>query len=384
MPTKIYFGKGQEDNIGSLLKKAGAKKVLLHYGGNSLKKSGLYDKIINNLKASKLEVVELGGVLPNPRLSLVYEGISLCKKHNVDFILAAGGGSVIDSAKAIAAGSCTDGDVWDFFVKGKQIRKALPLATILTIPAAGSESSDSMVITKEEEKLKRATGSEYILPLFSILNPEFCFSLPKNQIANGISDILAHMMERYFTQVKNVDFTDALIEAGMKTVIKHAPIVINQPNSYDSWAEIMWAGSVGHNNLFATGRIGDWASHMIEHEISGLYDVAHGAGLSVVFPAWMKYVYKTDLPRFCRFAHEIFNVPMDYFNLENMALMGISALTDFFKNIGLPTTAAELNLDSKDFSYMAKTAVNGSKDTYIGQFVKLYEKDILNIYHLTV
>jgi alcohol dehydrogenase len=278
-PTKIIFGKGEEARIGEEVKKY-SNKILLHYGSSSIKKYGLYDKLIKSLKEKKIEIIELSGVQPNPRLGLVYNGIEICRKNNIDFILAVGGGSVIDSAKAIAAGVKYEGDVWDFYKPdGKRARDILPVGVVLTIPAAGSESSGGSVILKEEGLLKRYYVDNKLRPKFAILNPEITFTLPKDQTAFGISDILAHGMERYFTNIKNVDFTDRLLEGTFKSLTRNAYTVIESPRDYGARAEIMWIGAIVHNDLLGTGRIGDWASHDIEHELSGIYDIAHGAGL---------------------------------------------------------------------------------------------------------
>ncbi|NLY43117.1 MAG: iron-containing alcohol dehydrogenase [Clostridiaceae bacterium] len=379
-PTKIIFGKGTEKQVGKEVSQY-ANKVLLHYGGGSIKKTGLYDRVVTSLKEAGIEIVELSGVKPNPRLSLVYEGIRICRENNIGFILAVGGGSVIDSAKAIAMGVVYDGDVWDFFTEKAVPQKALPIGTILTIPAAGSEASTGCVITKEEGGYKRAVNSELIYPRFSILNPEMAFTLPKYQVACGAADILAHLMERYFTNVPNVELTDRLIEATMKTIINNIPIVLEQPDNYDAWAEIMWAGTVAHNNLLNTGRIGDWASHDIEHELSGIYDIAHGAGLAIIFPAWMKYVYKHDINRFAQYASRVWNVDLSLWSLERAALKGIEALENFFRSIGLVTRLKDAGIEDDRFEEMAQKCT-GSDQYTVGNFVKLKSADIVNIYNL--
>ena len=289
-PTKIIFGKGMGDRVGEEVKLF-SKKILLHYGGGSIKQIGLYAKVVKSLREAGVEFVELPGVKPNPRLSLVRTGIEICRENGLDFILAVGGGSVIDSAKAIAMGVPYHGDVWDFFTGRAELHKALPVGTILTIPAAGSEASTASVITNEDGLYKRGFNSDLLYPRFSILNPELAFTLPKHQVACGAFDILAHIMERYFTNTQHVELTDRLCEATMKTIINNIPLVFGDPENYDAWAEVMWAGTVAHNNLLNTGRTGDWASHDIEHEISAIYDVAHGAGLAVVFPVigWKRW-----------------------------------------------------------------------------------------------
>ena len=378
LPTQIYFGKGQEDRLGGILKEFSAKKVLLLYGGGSIKASGLHKKITERLTADGIDFVELGGVKPNPRLEQVYEGIKLCRKNGCDFILAVGGGSVIDSAKAISVGVNYGGDVWDIFMGAEIENEVLPVGAVLTIPAAGSETSTSMVITEGEGGLKRGKTSLKIRPRFAIMNPEFCFTLPKEQISNGISDILAHLLERYFTNTENVGLTDGLLESAMRTVIQYGQTVYNSQDDYDAWCQIMWAGSLAHCGILDTGRVGDWASHGIEHELSGLYDVAHGAGLAAVFPAWMRYVYKHDLKRFERFAKQVFSVTS---NGEFAAVEGICKLTAFYKSLDLPVTAAQLGAREEDFAFMAQRAVGeGTR----GNFVKLDKNDIEKIYRLMV
>jgi alcohol dehydrogenase YqhD (iron-dependent ADH family) len=339
--TKIIFGKGTENQAGAEAARYG-RKILLHYGGGSIKKYGLYDRVLKSLKDAGLEVIELGGVKPNPMLDLVKKGIDICRKEKIDFILAVGGGSTIDSAKAIASGIPYSGDVWDFYSGKAELKEILPMGVVLTIPASGSESSSSSVITNEDGMYKRGFVSDLLQPKFAILNPEVTYTLPPYQSACGAADIMAHIMERYFTAVKNVDLTDRLCEAALKTVINNVSVVLEEPKNYDARAEIMWAGSIAHNNLLGTGRIGDWGSHKIEMEISGIYDLAHGAGLAVILPAWMKYVYKKDVERFAQFAVRVWDQEPDFYHLEKTALLGISRLKDFYKGIGLPVTLKEV------------------------------------------
>lgn len=379
-PTKIIFGKGNEKRVGNEVIQYG-KRILLHYGGGSIKKSGLYDTVVKSLEEAGVYFIELSGVKPNPRLSLVKEGIKLCRDNDIDFILAVGGGSVIDSAKAIAVGVKYQGDVWDFY-EGKAVpTETLPVGVILTIAAAGSECSKSSVITNENGWYKRGLNVELIRPRFAILNPELTFTLPPYQTACGIADIMAHIMERYFTQVDNVELTDRLCEATLKTVIGNAAKVIREPDNYDARAEIMWAGTNAHNDLLSTGRISDFGSHAIEHELSGIYDVAHGAGLAVVFPAWMKYVYKNNIDRFVQFAVRVWNVEQYFDDPERTALEGIQRLESFFKSIGLPVTLKELNIPDDRLEEMAEKCRKGSDGT-TGNFVKLNKEDILNILKL--
>jgi len=378
--TKIIFGKGTENQVGAETAKY-CKKVLLHYGGGSIKKTGLYDKVTKSLRDAGVEYIELSGVQPNPRLSLVREGIELCRKNNIEFILAVGGGSVIDSAKAISIGIPYDGDVWDFYTGKASVEKAIPVGVVLTIPAAGSESSGSSVITNEDGWYKRGAGSVLMRPKFAIMNPEITFTLPPYQTACGAADIMAHIMERYFTNVKNVDLTDRLCEATLKTMIKNVPIALKEPENYAARAEIMWAGTIAHNDLLDTGRIGDWASHDIEHEISGIYDIAHGAGLAIVFPAWMKYVYKHDIDRFVQFATRVWNVEMDFECPERTALEGIKRLKNFFRQIGLPVSLSDANIADDRLEEMADKRTDYGKET-VGKFVELNREDVLNILKL--
>ena len=378
-PTKIIFGKGTENLVGSEVSKYG-KKVLLHYGGGSIKKSGLYDRVLKSLKNEGLEIIELGGVQPNPRLSLVREGIDICRREKVDIILAVGGGSVIDSAKTIAAGVPYDGDVWDFFMERAEPEKRIPIGVVLTIAASGSESSNSAVITNEDGMYKKGFNSELLRPDFAILNPELTFSLPPHQTACGASDIMAHIMERYFTRVRDVELTDRLCEAALKTVINNTPVVLREPENYAARAEIMWTGTIAHNNLLDTGRIGDWASHKIELEISGLYDLAHGAGLAIIFPAWMKYVYKNDIERFARFAVRVWDVESDFYDIEKVALEGIKKLENFFREIGLPVTLKEANIPHDRFDEMARKCTEMGP---VGNFIKLNKDDVLKILEIS-
>lgn len=376
--TKIIFGKDKEQVVGEESVVYG-KKLLLHYGGGSIKESGLYDTVLNSLKKQNIEVYELGGVKPNPRVSLVREGVTLCKENNIDFILAVGGGSVIDSAKAIAAGAKYDGDVWDFFTGKGAVTECLPIGVVLTIPAAGSESSAGTVITNEDGWYKRATGHILMRPQFAILNPVLTYTLPSYQTACGVTDMMAHILERYFTNEKNVELTDRLCEATLKTIINNAHTVIEEPTNYDARAEIMWAGTLAHNDLLDTGRIGDWASHDIEHEISGIYDIAHGAGLAIIFPAWMKYVYKHDINRFVQFANRVWDVEIDLNNPEKTALAGIKKLEQFFSSIGMPVSLKEVDINDEHFTEMAKKA---TERWPLGNFVKLHADDVEKIYQL--
>jgi alcohol dehydrogenase YqhD (iron-dependent ADH family) len=377
--TAIIFGKDTHLQVGVETAKY-SKCVLLHYGAGSIKKMGLYDSVVNSLTEAGVSFVELGGVLPNPRLSLVEEGIRLCREHDINFILAVGGGSVIDSAKAIAVGVVYEGDVWDFFTAKASAQAALPIGVVLTIAAAGSEASDSSVITNEDGWHKRGMGADCIRPTFSILNPELMYSLTPFQTMVGIADIMSHVMERYFTANRNNDFTDRLCEATLKTVINNARILLREPHQYEARAEIMWAGTIAHNNLLGTGRIGDWSSHMIEHELSGIYDVPHGAGLAVIFPAWMKYVYRENIERFVQFAVRVWDVDLSYESPEAIALEGIRRIESFFSDMGLPVRLDQLGVPNDEhFAQMAGKAVAYGP---LGNFKKIHKEDVLNILKL--
>ena len=381
-PTYFAFGKGTENEAGHYVKRFGGSKVLIHYGGGSVVRSGLLDRVKASLTKDNIPFVELGGVMPNPRSGLVYQGIDLCKNEGVDFILAVGGGSTIDSAKAIAAGVKYDGDFWDFY-EGKPIEVALPVGTILTIAAAGSEGSGDSVITKEEGMLKRGAGGEALRPVFSILNPELTQTLPPYQTAAGATDIMAHVFERYFTNTKEVEITDRLCEAVLLTMIKEVPRVVADPNNYDARSNIMWAGMVAHNNLVGVGRDQDWASHGIEHELSALYDVAHGAGLAVIFPAWMTYIYKHNINRFAQMATRVWGCQMNFENPEVTALEGIDRLKKFLTSIGMPISFKELGAKEDDIPAMVEKIGLGQEGT-MGGFVKLKNKDVEQIYRLAL
>lgn len=379
--SRVVFGKGVENEVGKWVKQYGGTKVLLHYGSGSIKKSGLYDRIIKSLKTENIEIIELGGVVPNPKLNFIRKGIKLCKEKGANFVLAVGGGSVIDSSKGIAVGVPYNGDVWDFSDRKAVPQVALPVGVVLTIPAAGSETSKYAVATNEDGSypFKRDIvydNNEIIRPKFAIMNPELTFTLPPYQTACGIVDIMAHAMERYFTSVKNVELTDRLIEGLLKTVINNGYIVMKEPNNYNARAEIMWAGSIAHNDQLGTGRQGDFVSHMIEHELSALYDIAHGAGLAIIFPAWAKYVYKFNVARFTQFAVRVLNVDMNFENSESVALEGIKRMENFYKDMGMPVTLKEAKIPSDKFEEMAEKCVKP------GSIKKITKEDVIEILKL--
>lgn len=381
-PTQVVFGKDTEEKTGELVKAQNCKKVLIHYGSGSVKRTGLLDRVKQALEKENLAYTELGGVVPNPRLSLVKEGIELCKKEGVDFILAVGGGSVIDSAKAIGYGVANGGDVWDFYSHKRSAAGCLPIGVILTISATGSEMSDSSVITNEDGWIKTGYHSEYCRPKFAIMNPELTMTLPDYQTACGCTDILMHTMERYFTNGGNMEITDSIAEGLMRTVIENARILVRDPKNYDARAEVMWAGSLSHNGLTGCGAVigGDFASHALEHEIGGIYDVAHGAGLAAIWGSWARYVYKDCLPRFEKFAMNVMQVDPEG-TADDVALRGIEAMEDFYREIKMPTSIHELGIDPGDdeLKLMAHKCSIGCKGSK-GSAKVLHEEDMYEIY----
>ncbi len=382
-PTCFEFGKDSELKCGELVKRFGGNRVLVHFGGGSVVKSGLLARVEESLKNAGLFFTELGGVKPNPRSGLVYEGIELVKKNGIDFILAVGGGSTIDSSKAIAAGAVYEGDFWDFY-EGKRIENALPVGTVLTIAAAGSEGSPDTVITREDGMLKRGASGDAVRPKFSILNPALTQTLPAYQTACGITDIIAHLYERYLTNSKNVEVTDRMIEALILTMVNEGPKVIENPNDYEARANIMWGGMVAHNNIVGVGRSQDWTSHGIEHELSALYDCAHGAGLAVTMPAVFTYNMKHDVMRFAKIAVRVWGCQMDFDHPERTAKAGIEALRSFLISIGMPKNFAELGAREEDIEKLAYTCCygDGSGNGKVYGFTVLEQKDVEAIYRL--
>lgn len=381
-PTEFVFGKGREVECGELVAKYGGTKVLIHYGSGSVVRSGLLDRVKKSLEDKGIPYVELGGVQPNPRDTKIYEGIEICRKENVDFILSVGGGSCIDSSKGIALGTLYDGDFWDFYTRKAFPEKALPVGTILTIAAAGSEGSGASVVTKEEGMLKRDVGSDILRPRFSILNPELTCTLPAYQTACGATDIMAHVFERYFTNTKEVEITDRLCEAVLLTMIKETPRVIEDPYNYEARANIMWAGTVAHNDIVGVGRSQDWNSHMLEHELSGLYDCAHGAGLAVIMPSWMEYVMNHNVMRFAQMAVRVWGCEMNFENPEATAKEGINCFRKFLVSIGMPINFAELGAKEEDIPKLVDTL--GVGDGVRGGFMELNAQDVTNIYKIAV
>ena len=377
VPTKFVFGRGAENEVGREIRALGGTKVLIHYGGGSAVRSGLIGRVQAALEAEGIAHVELGGVQPNPRDTLVYQGIELARREGVDFVLAVGGGSAIDSSKAIAHGICYDGDFWDFFCRKAQPERTTPLGVVLTMAAAGSESSNSCVITQASTLTKRGLSSELNRPKFAIMNPELAMTLPPYQIACGATDILAHIMERYFTCEKEVDLTDRLCEGAMQAVIRAARIAVRNPKDYDAQAQLMWGSTIAHNDTVGVGRVSDFGSHQIEHELSALYDVAHGAGLAVVFPAWMRYQMHKDVMRFAQFAVRVYRCDMDFEHPERTALAGLEAHEAFLKDIGMPITLKELGARTEDIPALAaKTKKTNLADQTTGGAFPMKTEDI--------
>ena len=383
-PTKVIFGKGVQSQVGAVIKSYGFKKILFHYGSGSIKKSGLYDQIVASLRENGIEFVELGGVQPNPKLSLSRKAAQLCIDEKVEMILAVGGGSVLDSSKSAAAGAANHCDPWEFSSGARVLEKSLPVGAVLTIAAAGSEMSDSCVITNEEGWLKRGFNSDHNRPLFAIMNPELTYTVSKYQTACGVTDIMMHTLERYFCMNGDVALTDHLAEGLLRSVIEAGKVVMAKPDDYEARATLMWASSLSHNGLTGCGRNFMMRCHQIEHELSGMYDrVAHGAGLAVIFPAWAKYIYKNEkaLPRFCQFAQRVWGIEMDFEHPERTALAGIEACENFFKSLGMPVRLSELDVDDTKFDEMAE------KCTFFGKrvlkdYIPLGKTEIIEIYNL--
>lgn len=382
-PTKVYFGKGAQKSTGEYLKAIGAKKVLIHYGSERVVKDGLMKEVTDSMQACGVEYVMLGGVVPNPRVSLVRKAAELVRAEQVDFILAVGGGSVIDSAKGIALAAANDCDIWDIYEGKAHPATALPTGNILTLAAAGSETSEHSVLTNEENWIKTGYGHEMLRPKFTVMNPELLLSLPKYQTAAGVTDIIMHTLERYFSPACYSELTDRIAEQVLKITIEYGKKCVENPADYDARAELMWAGSLSHNDLTGCGRGSDWATHNLEHELSAKFDVTHGAGLAAVWGSWARFVYKTDIMRFARYGVNVWNVPMDYIKPENTALNAIKATEDYFASIEMPISITQL-LDGKavtdaDIADMAKRCTGGEQGK-IGGFVRLGIQEAAEIY----
>mgnify|MGYP001210262793 CR=1 FL=1 len=382
--TKIIFGKDTEYITGTELKSFGAKKVLMVYGGKSIKTTGLYQRVVEVVRQEGIELMELPGVVPNPRVSLVREGIKICRENSIDFLLAVGGGSVIDTAKAISFGVFYSGDVWDLISgKEKPGTEHLPIGTILTLPAAGSEASDSCVISDETIQVKTGFGSPLMRPAFSIMNPELTYTLPPYQTACGCMDIMAHTMERYFSQTDHVELTDRMSEGILKTIIHNLPIALKNPDDYNARAEIMWAGTLAQNDLVGTGRDQCWFNHGLEHQISGYYDIAHGAGLAITFPAWMTFVSGKPqcLKKLVQYAVRVWNIEENYDDPLETARQGIDCLRNFIHSCGLPVTLSEVEIGSEKFNEIASNMTDNGQHT-AGGFYPLSKEDIIEVLEL--
>ena len=380
-PTKVVFGKGTEDQTGQLVAEQGCRKVLVHYGSGSVVRSGLLERIGRSLDEAGIAYVSLGGVVPNPRLSLVYEGIELCKKEKVDLILAVGGGSVIDSAKAIGYGVANGGDVWDFYEKKRKAEGCLPIGVVLTIAAAGSEMSDSSVITNEDGWLKRGYSSNYARAKFAVMDPDITMTLPKYQTASGCVDIMMHTMERYFNRSDNMEMTDGISEHLIRTVMKNAKILMRKPDDYNARAEVMWAASLSHNGLTGCGTDGgDWASHQLEHELGGMFDVAHGAGIAAVWGSWARYVIDARDERFAQFAVNVMGVTPEGTDMET-GMKGIEAMEEFFRALDMPVSIRDMGIELREeqMRELAEKCSHFGKRT-IGCIRKLDKEDMYRIY----
>lgn len=380
-PTKVLFGQGSINKLGDEIRPYGSK-VLLVYGGGSVKRSGLYDQVIGQLQGIGAEVTELPGIEPNPRISSVREGIRLCREHGIDFILAVGGGSVVDASKGIAAGARYEGDAWDFYTGKARVQQALPLGAILTLAATGSEMNGNSVVTNWEEKLKLSFGSIHVYPRFSVLDPVNTFSVPRDQTVNGIVDMMAHVFEQYFSQTADTPLQERLCESILQTVIETGEAALANPQDYNARANLMWCGTMALNGgLISVGMANDWASHGIEHEVSAIYDIPHGAGLAILFPNWMKYVYQARPDRFAQFAVRVWGVPAEGRTEEELALAGIEATRAYFDRIGAPNRLSFYGIGAENLDRMAAEAVRYGP---IGSFKKLDKEDVRQILELSL
>lgn len=380
-PTEFVFGKATEMQVGALARKHGARKVMIVYGGGSVVRSGLLDRVKQSLQEAGIEYCLMGGVQPNPVDTKVYEGIEFCRREQADMLLPVGGGSVIDTAKAIAAGVLYEGDFWDFYIGKAKVTKALKVAVVLTIPAAGSEGSGNTVITKLDGLQKLSLRvPEVLRPVFSIMNPELTYTLPPFQTACGVADMMAHIMERYFTNTQEVEIGDRLCEGTLMAIINEAPKVMRNPEDYGARANLMWAGMIAHNGTCSVGCEEDWASHFLEHEISAIYGVTHGAGLSVIFPAWMTWMIEHNVGKIAQYAVRVWGVPESE-DKKAVALEGIGKLKVFFSSLGLPVTFKELGIENPDIDRLADS-LHRNKGELVGNYVKLTMQDSKEIYHL--
>mgnify|MGYP005896853501 FL=1 len=380
-PTEFVFGKATEMQVGALARKHGARKVMIVYGGGSVVRSGLLGRVKQSLQEAGIEYCLMGGVQPNPVDTKVYEGIEFCRREQADMLLPVGGGSVIDTAKAIAAGVLYEGDFWDFYIGKAKVTKALKVAVVLTIPAAGSEGSGNTVITKLDGLQKLSLRvPEVLRPVFSIMNPELTYTLPPFQTACGVADMMAHIMERYFTNTQEVEIGDRLCEGTLMAIINEAPKAMRNPEDYGARANLMWAGMIAHNGTCGVGCEEDWASHFLEHEISAIYGVTHGAGLSVIFPAWMTWMVEHNVGKIAQYAVRVWGVPESE-DKKAVALEGIGKLKAFFSSLGLPVTFKELGVENPDIDRLADS-LHRNKGELVGNYVKLTKQDSKEIYRL--
>ena len=381
-PTKVYFGKGAcKKALDTELKNVG-QNIMLAYGGGSIKKNGIYDEIMTLLSLANKKVVEFSGIMSNPTYKKVQEGAKIAKENNVDFILAVGGGSVIDSSKAIGYGVVNGGDVWDFYDRKRTPQSCMPIGCVLTIAAAGSEMSNSSVITKEEGLIKRGCNSDVCRAKFAILNPELTMTLPPYQTSSGCADIMMHTMERYFNQSENMDITDSIAEGLMKTVKKHAVILMTEPDNYESRAEVMWASSLSHNGITGCGTDGgDWATHKMEHELGGMFDCAHGAGLAAIWASWARYVYKANINRWLQYASNVWGLDIDFEHPEKTIETAIDMQEQYYASIGMPIGLKELGVKEEDLAKLALDCSRNKTRSLIGYKPLAYE-DILVIYQM--
>ncbi|MFT9487937.1 iron-containing alcohol dehydrogenase [Tepidibacillus infernus] len=375
-PTKLLFGEGQVANVGREAAVFG-KKVLIVTGGGSVKRSGLFDQVMDHLKSERLAVYELAGVEPNPRLTTIHKGIEICKTEGIDLVLAVGGGSVIDASKAICAGAKYDGDVWDFYIGKAVVEKALPLGVILTLAATGSEMNGGSVVTNWETQQKLSTGSIHLYPKFSILDPTLTYTVPKDQTVYGIVDMMAHVFEQYFSHTENTPLQDRLCESVLNTVIENAEPVLKNPEDYEARSNLLLGGTMALNGMISMGMEGDWATHGIEHEVSAIYDIPHGGGLAILFPNWMKYVVDERVEKFKQFAIRVWNVNPSGKTDKEIALEGIEKVREFFNQIGAPSRLKDYDIDDLNLDLMAEKAVE--REGTIGRFKKLTKEDVKNI-----
>ncbi len=378
-PSKIIFGKGSIDKLKDLLKQSKVTSLLLVYSGDFIKELGIYNSIIESAKELNIKLFENGNVVPNPRVELVRELVDLGKKENIDFVLAVGGGSAIDTAKAVSIGIPYSGDVWDFFSQDITLESAVPVGVITTLPSSGSETSNCAILSNGLHK--KGFEHDSIIPQFAIMDPEYTVGLPVFQTASGVADILSHLLERYFSDVSHTDLTDYMIEGSIKALLLNGERVLENPNNYDARAEIQWIASVAHNNILDTGRIGDWGSHRIEHELSAQYDVTHGEGMAIVFPAWIRYAGNIKPHKLAQLANRVFDVDYNDFSEKEMAVILAGKFSDFFKKLGLKSSLSDLEIDNSHFAEMANRATNNGQNT-VGHYLELNEKqfiDILNI-----